>query len=103
MMEKSKTCARCGEAFGCGAGAVTCWCRELPPIGPFSDEDCLCLSCLRAVATARVGDCLDCRHAQTLKTKGGSAVFLCGRSGKDPRYAKYPRLPTTGCAGREAK
>jgi len=55
MAETTKTCARCGAAFQCGAGAATCWCRELPPVGPFSDEDCLCPKCLRAEADKRAG------------------------------------------------
>jgi hypothetical protein len=53
-------CERCRQEFGCSRGRVTdCWCNAetyrlpvpLPPeAGTFGD--CLCPSCLRAVASA---------------------------------------------------
>ncbi|UPT73441.1 MAG: hypothetical protein M0D55_16450 [Elusimicrobiota bacterium] len=46
------------------------------------------------------GDCLGCAHAKTLKTKSGSAIFLCGRAETEPAYEKYPALPLRGCPGR---
>jgi hypothetical protein len=97
-MEK---CIRCGTEFGCGniEGRGVCWCAELPPVMPVTDEGCLCPPCLKAEITARVGKCLDCAHAKTLKTKTGSAIFLCGRAESEPSYAKYPRLPMAVCAG----
>lgn len=67
---------------------------------PLSDAGCLCPSCLKAEIARRVGDCLGCAHAETLKTKTGAAIFLCGRAESDPSYEKYPRLPTAGCRGR---
>lgn len=97
-----KRCSRCAAEFECGAREATCWCKDLPPIGPFSDEDCLCPKCLWAEAAARVGDCLDCRHAQRLGTKGGSTIFLCRRAETDTRLVKYPTLPTRSCPGRES-
>src|SRR4051812_1382340 len=97
----TKSCSRCREPFACGAKEPKCWCQDLPAIAPFTGDDCLCPKCLRGEIAARVGDCLGCRHARTLATKGGSAIFLCGRSEREPAYPKYPRLPKTACAGRQ--
>ena len=33
------------------------------------------------------------------KQIGNPGYYLCGLSGVDPRYAKYPVLPVTDCAG----
>ena len=98
-MEK---CVACGETFGCGnvEGKTSCWCADLPAVMPVTDEGCLCPKCLRAEITRRVGDCLDCAHAKTLKTKSGSAIFMCGRAEKEPSYARYPALPLRDCPGR---
>lgn len=51
-------CERCGHSFGCNNdGSGRCWCGQesfrlpqpLPPgVGPFGD--CLCPTCLRAIA-----------------------------------------------------
>jgi hypothetical protein len=48
-MRTLKQCLRCGVAFVCGADQETghCWCAELPPIMPVTDEGCFCSSCLR--------------------------------------------------------
>jgi Cysteine-rich CWC len=48
-------CARCGAAFGCGAGgAAPCWCAALPPLEPVPGRGCLCRACLeRELAVAR--------------------------------------------------
>jgi hypothetical protein len=97
-----ETCVRCRAEFGCGAaGPGPCWCADLPAVMPLSDAGCLCPPCLKAEIARRVGDCLGCAHAKTLKTKTGSAIFLCGRSEKEPsRFEKYPRLPVADCPGR---
>ena len=47
---------------------------------PVEGTGCLCPRCLKAEIARRVGDCLGCAHSKTLKTKGGSAIFLCGRA-----------------------
>lgn len=98
-MEK---CAACGEEFGCGneEKKASCWCSDLPAVMPVEGAACLCPKCLRAEVTRRVGDCFGCAHSKALKTKSGSAIFLCGRAEKDSRYERYPRLPLTGCKGR---
>jgi len=97
-----ETCVACGETFGCGnvEGKTSCWCADLPVVMPVTGDGCLCPKCLKAEIARRIGDCLGCAHAKTLKTKGGSAIFLCGRAEKESAYARYPALPTVGCAGR---
>ena len=96
------SCVRCGVEFGCGneEKKTSCWCADLPAVMPVTDEGCLCPKCLKAEISRRVGDCFGCSHAKTLKTKTGSAIFLCGRAEKEPSYARYPALPMSGCAGR---
>ena len=97
-----ESCAACGEAFGCGSveGKTSCWCADLPAVMPVEGKGCLCPKCLRSEISRRIGDCLDCAHSKTLKTKSGSAIFLCGRSEKEPSYPRYPALPLSGCPGR---
>jgi Cysteine-rich CWC len=55
-------CARCGTEFTCNVGGP-CWCSEetvrlpLPQAGvasPTGFDDCLCRSCLRAVAAEHI-------------------------------------------------
>lgn len=98
-------CARCGAVFGCGnlEGKTSCWCAELPAVMPVTGEGCLCPKCLKAEVAKRVGDCLDCAHSRTLKTKSGAAIFQCGRAEKEAAYARYPALPTRECAGRSPR
>ena len=116
-MQQLKQCPRCAAEFVCGAASETerCWCAELPPIMPVTDEGCLCPTCLRkeiaghllqehAVealrdAQTQVGLCASCRHVKRLSTKGGAVVYLCMLSASDPRFSKYPRLPVTACMG----
>src|SRR4051794_18358058 len=97
-----ESCSACGEKFGCGGaeGKSSCWCAELPAVLPVTGDGCLCPKCLKAELASRIGDCLGCAHARTLKTKSGSAIFLCGRAETEPSYARYPALPKRGCAGR---
>lgn len=99
-----ESCAACGETFGCGGaeGKSACWCAELPAVMPVSEAGCLCPPCLEAEIVRRVGDCLGCAHARTLKTKTGSAIFQCGRADKEPSYVRFPALPLKGCPGRSA-
>lgn len=97
-----ETCAACGELFGCGnvEGKTSCWCADLPAVMPVEGAGCLCPKCLKAEISRRVGDCFGCSHSRTLKTKTGSAIFMCGRSEKEPSYPRYPALPLRGCLGR---
>jgi diphthine-ammonia ligase len=48
-MQMLKQCLRCGGAFVCGADQATghCWCAELLPVMPVTDEGCFCSNCLR--------------------------------------------------------
>ncbi|TMH38296.1 MAG: hypothetical protein E6H49_04215 [Betaproteobacteria bacterium] len=42
-------CARCGNAFECGAraGRETCWCEEFPALSaPTAGSGCYCPRCL---------------------------------------------------------
>jgi hypothetical protein len=96
------TCVVCGDCFGCGneEKKAPCWCADLPAVMPVSDAGCLCPKCLKAEVTRRVGDCFGCSHSKTLKTKSGSAIFLCARAEKEPAYTRYPTLPLRGCPGR---
>jgi hypothetical protein len=53
-------CAGCGTAFECGSGGSGggCWCMDEAirmPMPDVAQEDCLCLSCLRAVAAVGLG------------------------------------------------
>jgi hypothetical protein len=45
------------------------------------------------------GLCATCVHAQTITSDRGSIFVRCMLSDSDPRFAKYPRLPVTACAG----
>jgi hypothetical protein len=45
------------------------------------------------------GLCASCAHAQVITTDRGSRFVQCGLARIDPRYAKYPRIPVTQCAG----
>jgi hypothetical protein len=55
---ETKTCARCGARFGCGAAEGACWCGKvtLPPAAAAAlraeHDDCLCPGCLAAIADA---------------------------------------------------
>lgn len=97
-----ETCAACGESFGCGneEKKASCWCSDLPAVMPVDGASCLCPKCLKAEIARRVGDCFGCAHSKTLKTKTGSAIFLCGRAEKEPSFARYPSLPMKVCSGR---
>jgi len=113
--QKLKRCPRCASEFVCGPDSETgrCWCAELPPIMPMTDEGCLCPKCLRKEIAARllqkhaeeplgetrVGLCASCRHVKRLCTKGGSVVYLCTLSASDPRFSRYPCLPVSACTG----
>jgi len=50
---------------------------------------------------ARVGLCTLCRHARAIRSAKDSEFWLCKRSERDSRFAKYPRLPVHTCAGFE--
>ena len=48
------------------------------------------------------GLCDTCAHQQLVHTTRGSTFSLCLRHRTEPeRYAKYPPLPVTACAGHE--
>lgn len=116
-MEQFKRCPRCAAEFFCGGDSDTgrCWCAELPPIIPVTDEGCLCPKCLRKEVADRlsqkhaekafrdapieVGLCASCRYVKRLCTKGGAVIYLCTLSASDPRFSKYPRLPVSACEG----
>ena len=46
-----------------------------------------------------IGLCAQCQHARRLTSGRGSTFWLCGLSQRDPRFAKYPRLPVRTCEG----
>ena len=46
-----------------------------------------------------VGLCGSCCHVRIVTSDSGNVYYLCGLSAVDPRYAKYPVLPVTDCAG----
>jgi predicted Fe-S protein YdhL (DUF1289 family) len=50
---ETRRCAKCGTAFGCGAGNPNeaCWCTRYPPVAPGEGATCLCPACLAAAAT----------------------------------------------------
>jgi hypothetical protein len=48
--------------------------------------------------------CDSCRHQQIVRNTRGSVFSLCRRSKTEPeRFARYPRLPVTQCAGYERR
>jgi len=49
----------------------------------------------------RAGLCADCVHARGVESSRGSVFLLCELSRRDPRFAKYPRLPVLSCPGYE--
>jgi hypothetical protein len=49
----------------------------------------------------RVGLCALCRHARAIRSAKDSEFWLCERSQRDARFAKYPRLPMHACEGFE--
>ena len=49
----------------------------------------------------RAGLCLDCRHADIVRSRTDQDYYRCGRSDHDRRYPRYPRLPVTSCEGYE--
>jgi len=49
------------------------------------------------------GLCDDCRHGKPIRSPRGSEFRLCLLHERDPRFAKYPRLPVLQCAGYEKK
>jgi hypothetical protein len=45
------------------------------------------------------GLCARCRHCKRTASARGSVFFLCLMHERDPRFAKYPRLPVLRCPG----
>jgi len=41
----------------------------------------------------RLGLCAGCAEAREITSGRGSDFLRCGLSDRDPRYARYPRLP----------
>lgn len=50
-------------------------------------------------ATLNVGQCTFCRYRKTIASARGSQFVLCQLANSDKKFAKYPRLPVTGCSG----
>jgi hypothetical protein len=50
-------------------------------------------------AAPEVGLCQSCEHARCVRSARGSAFWLCAQHDRDPRFAKYPRLPVRACTG----
>ena len=48
-----KTCEKCAAEFNCGIDGE-CWCARLPAVGDPGAGDCLCPSCLKALAIERI-------------------------------------------------
>ena|SRR5882672_2089707 len=48
---------------------------------------------------AQPGLCGDCVNARRIESDRGSVFILCELSFRDPRFAKYPRLPVLSCSG----
>ena len=49
-----------------------------------------------------VGLCAHCLHARRHVSARGSVFWQCALAQRDPRFARYPRLPMRSCAGYEA-
>jgi hypothetical protein len=54
-------------------------------------------------SSVEIGLCATCQNAQIIRNRHGSAFYLCGLWEKDPRFAKYPRLPVLACDGYERR
>jgi hypothetical protein len=54
-------------------------------------------------AATEVGLCEDCVHARAVRSARGSAFLRCALSERDPRFAKYPRLPVRTCPGHASR
>jgi hypothetical protein len=52
-----------------------------------------------SVEIEAAGLCADCANAQKITSERGSNFVLCRLSFRDPRFAKYPRLPVLACDG----
>jgi hypothetical protein len=50
-------------------------------------------------AAPEVGLCQSCEHARSVRSARGSTFWLCAEHDRDPRFAKYPRLPVRACTG----
>jgi hypothetical protein len=51
------------------------------------------------MATADAGLCEHCLHVKRIGSARGSVFLLCLLHERDPRFAKYPRLPVIHCSG----
>jgi hypothetical protein len=51
--------------------------------------------------TVNPGLCATCLHCKLVRSDKGSAFYRCTLSDRDPRFAKYPRLPVLTCRGWE--
>ena len=49
------------------------------------------------------GLCETCLHCKTIRSGRGSVFRMCLMHEKDPRFAKYPRIPVLQCPGYEKK
>lgn len=52
----AKSCSRCAQSFGCGRDLPTCWCSDFPHLAAARidpSSDCLCPTCLAALAGAQ--------------------------------------------------
>jgi hypothetical protein len=108
----AKECPRCGGRFGCAQGEPGCWCetivlsRETLAALRTLADDCLCPTCLEALAAAdRRQDepaamqttslCASCVSMREVRGRCGQTYLLC----RNPAIAaKYPRQPVLACA-----
>jgi len=54
-----------------------------------------------SVDSTLAGLCATCKYAAAIQSDRGSIFLRCALSFKDPRFAKYPRLPVLNCKGWE--
>jgi hypothetical protein len=52
-----------------------------------------------AMETPPGGLCDHCQNCKRIESPRGSVFRLCLLHDRDPRYAKYPRVPVLSCAG----
>ena len=50
-------------------------------------------------ASSPAGLCGNCRNVRIIRADNRIIYYLCRLSAVDHRYAKYPALPVTDCAG----
>lgn len=55
------------------------------------------------MSSTAAGLCPRCAHVRRIENRRGSVFLLCELADRDPRFARYPRLPVLECPGFRAR